>query len=334
MGFHAAITGWGKYLPQRVLTNKELEGVVDTSDEWITARTGIRERRIVGDDETASTMALEAGKRALEVADLSPSSLDLIIVGTTSPDRIAPASAFLVQHAIGAKKAAAFDVVAGCTSFIHALAIAYQFVASGIYSNILVVGSEAITRLVNWEDRDTCVLFGDGAGAVVVQANEQATDMLSFVLGSDGSGADLLYIPHPCGRPSEVPKDGGFHIVMEGREVFKFAVTVMAEASRQAVEAAGLQISDIDLFIPHQANDRIIQAASRSLGIPSEKIFVNVERYGNVTAASPPIALCEAMEEGRIKEGDLVVLVAFGAGLSWAAVVLRWQPGLKRKRAG
>ncbi len=326
MSFHAAITGWGKYLPQRVLTNKDLERMVDTTDEWIMARTGIRERRIVGDDETVSTMAVEAGKRALEVADLSPSSLDLIIVATNTPDRITPASSFLVQHAIGAKKAAAFDVIAGCSSFIHALATAYQFISSGSYSNILVVGSEAITRVINWEDRGTCILFGDGAGAVVVQANEHATDMLSFVLGSDGSGGDLLYIHHPCGRPSEVPKDGGFYIIMEGREVFKFAVTVIPKASRQAVEAAGLQISDIDLFIPHQANDRIIQAAARSLGIPSEKLFVNVDRYGNLSAASPVVALCEAVEEGRIKQGDLVVLVAFGAGLSWGAVVLRWQP--------
>jgi len=326
LGFHAAITGWGKYLPQRVLTNKELERMVDTTEEWIMTRTGIRERRIVGDDETASTMAVEAGKRALEVAGLSPSSLDLIILATNSPDRITPASSFLVQHAIGAKKAAAFDVGAGCSGGIHALAIAYQFISSGTYSNILVVGSEAVTRVINWEDRGTCVLFGDGAGAVVVQANEQATDLLSFVLGSDGSGGDLLYIPHPCGKPSSVPQDGRYYVFMEGREVFKFAVTVMPKVSRQAVEAAGLQISDIDLFIPHQANDRIIQAAARSLGIPSEKVYVNVDRYGNLSAASPIVALCEAVEEGRIKEGDLVVLVAFGAGLSWAAVVLRWQP--------
>lgn len=325
MSFYARITGWGKYLPERVLTNKDLERMVDTTDEWILTRTGIRERRIIGDDETASTMAVEAGRQALEVANLLPSALDLIIVATNSPDKITPASAFLVQHAIGAKKVAAFDIVGGCSGFIYGLVTAYQFISSGVYSNILVVGSDVITRCINWEDRGTCVLFGDGAGAVVVQANEHATDMLSFVLGSDGSGADLLYIPHPCGRRSEVPKDGHYYAFMEGRDVFKFAVTVMPEATRQAVEAAGLQLSDIDLFIPHQANDRIIQAAARSLGIPSEKVYVNVDRYGNLSAASPAVALCEAVEEGRIKEGDLVVLVAFGAGLSWAAVVLRWQ---------
>ncbi len=325
MAAYGLITGWGKYLPRRVLTNEELEKMVDTSDEWIASRTGIRERRIVADDETVSTMAVEAGKRALEVAHLAPSSLDLIIVGTNSPDRLVPGSAFLVQHAIGATKAAAFDIAAGCSSFIHALATAYQFISSGAYENILVVGSDAVSRYINWEDRGTCILFGDGAGAVVVQAKGVASDMLQFLLGSDGGGADLLYVPGVCDRTTGTPPNG-HHVIMEGREVFKFAVTTMAEASRQVVKDAGLQISDIDLFIPHQANDRIIQAAARSLGIPSEKVFVNLEHYGNLSAASPAVALCEAVEQGRLKAGDLVILVAFGAGLSWAAMVLRWQP--------
>lgn len=323
---YARITGWGKYLPQRVLTNKDLQRMVDTTDEWILSRTGIRERRILDDDETVSTMAVESGRQALEVAGLSPELLDLVILATCSPDRIIPASASIVQHALGATNASAFDVIAGCSGFLHALVTAYQFITTGAYKNILVVASEAMTRTLNWEDRSTCVLFGDGAGAVVVQANEHATDMLSFVMGNDGSGADLLYIPHPCGRLSDAPQDGRYYLRMEGREVFKFAVTTMAEVSRQAIDAAGLQLSDIDLFIPHQANDRIIQSASKSLGIPSEKVFVNVDRYGNLSAASPSVALCEAVEEGRIKDGDLIVLVAFGAGLSWAAVVLRWQP--------
>lgn len=323
---YARITGWGKYLPQRVLTNKDLQRMVDTTDEWILSRTGIRERRILDDDETVSTMAVESGRQALEVAGLSPELLDLVILATCSPDRIIPASASIVQHALGATNASAFDVIAGCSGFLHALVTAYQFITTGAYKNILVVASEAMTRTLNWEDRSTCVLFGDGAGAVVVQANEHATDMLSFVMGNDGSGADLLYIPHPCGRLSDAPQDGHYYLRMEGREVFKFAVTTMAEVSRQAIDAAGLQLSDIDLFIPHQANDRIIQSASKSLGIPSEKVFVNVDRYGNLSAASPSVALCEAVEEGRIKDGDLIVLVAFGAGLSWAAVVLRWQP--------
>ena len=328
MSLHGVITGWGKYLPQRVLTNQDLERIVNTSDEWILTRTGIRERRIVGDDESVSTMAVEAGRRALEVAHLSPDSLDLIIVATLSPDKLIVASASLVQDAIGAKKAAAFDVVAGCSGFIYALATAYQFIASGAYRNILVVGSEALTRYINWEDRDTCVLFGDGAGAVVVQANEQATDVLHFLLGSDGSMARALYVPSPCDKLSEMPQDGHLHLLMEGREVFKFAVTTMAEASRQVLKEVGLQLSDIDLFIPHQANDRIIQAAAKSLGIPREKVYINVDRYGNLSAASPPVALCEAVEEGRIKEGDLVLLVAFGAGFSWAAMLLRWSPRL------
>lgn len=324
---HARITGWGKYIPQRVLTNEDLERMVNTTDEWIVTRTGIRERRILGDDESVSTMAVEAGRGALEVAGLSPSLLEMVIVATNSPDRITPAASSYVQHALGAKNAAAFDAVSGCSGFIYALVTAYQFIATGTYRNILVVGSEAISRVINWGDRSTCVLFGDGAGAVVVQANEHATDMLSFVLGNDGSGADLLYIPHPCGRLTDKPRDGHYYVNMEGREVFRFAVTMMAEASRQVIDAADLQVSDIDLFIPHQANTRIIQAAAKSLGIPSEKVFINVDRYGNLSAASPPLALCEAVEQGRIKGGDHVVLVAFGAGLSWAAIVLRWQPG-------
>lgn len=323
---YARITGWGKYLPQRVLTNKDLERIVDTTDEWILTRSGIKERRMLGDDETVSTMAVEAGKQALQVAGLSPNLLDLIILATNSPDRIFPASSSMAQHALGADNAAAFDVIGGCSGFLQALITAYQFITTGAFKNILVVASEAITRVINWEDRSTCVLFGDGAGAVVVQANEHATDMLSFVMGNDGSGADLLYAPGPCGRPADAPQDGHYYLSMEGREVFKFAVTIMAKVSRQAIDAAGLQLSDIDLFIPHQANTRIIQAASKSLGISSEKVFVNVDRYGNLSAASPPLALCEAVEEGRLKDGDLVVLVVFGAGLSWAATVLRWQP--------
>jgi 3-oxoacyl-[acyl-carrier-protein] synthase-3 len=323
---HAQITGWGKYIPQRVLTNKDLERVMDTSDEWIVTRTGIRERHIVGDDEATSTMAIAAGRGALDSAGLSPDLLDMVIVATNSPDRMMPASAALVQHALGARNAAAFDVVAACSGFIYALVTAYQFIVAGAYKNILVVASEAISRAMNWEDRSTSVLFGDGAGAVVVQANEHATDMLSFVLGNDGSGADLLYIPHPCGVPTNVNNDRRYYMIMEGRGVFKFAVNAMAEASRQVIDAAGLTISDIDLFIPHQANNRITQAAIKALGIPSDRVFVNLDRYGNLSAASPAVALCEAVEQRRLNEGDLTVLVAFGAGLSWAAMVLRWHP--------
>jgi len=310
-----------------VLTNADLQRMVNTSDEWIITRTGIRERRILGDDEGVSSMAVEAGKAALEVAGLSPGLLDMVIVATNSADRIVASAACHVQNALGAKHAAAFDAIGGCSGFIYALVTAYQFITTGAYRNILVVGSEAITRIVDWEDRSICVLFGDGAGAVVVQANERATDMLSFVLGSDGSGADLLYLPSPCGRPADRPQDGRYYLKMNGREIFKSAVVSMAEASKQVIDAAGLQISDIELFIPHQANIRIIQAAAKSLGIPSERVFVNVDWYGNLSAASTPLALCEAVEQGRLKEGDHVVLAAFGAGLTWAAMVLKWQAG-------
>ncbi|MEA1959355.1 MAG: beta-ketoacyl-ACP synthase III [Chloroflexota bacterium] len=323
---HARITGWGKYLPERVMTNSDIEKLVDTSDEWIVTRTGIKERHIVGDDEATSTMAVVAGRRALEVARLPSEHLDMVIVATDSPDKVTPASAAYVQHAIGATDAAAFDIVAGCSGFIYALVTAYQFIASGSYKNILVVGSEALTRLIDWEDRSTCVLFGDGAGAVVVQANDKATDMLGFVMGNDGSGADKLYASGPCDKRTEVLQNGHYYLRMDGREVFRFAVNALVESSKQVIAKAGLKVSDIDLFIPHQANTRITQSAIKSLGIKEDKVFVNLDRYGNLSAASPVVALCEAAEQGRIKDGDLVVLVAFGAGLSWASMVMRWQP--------
>ena len=322
---NARITGWGKYLPQRVLTNSDLERLVDTSDEWILTRTGIRERRVVADDESTATMAVEAGRGALEVAGLAPADLDMVILATNSPDRITPASAAYVQHALGVPGAASFDAMAGCSGFIYALVTAYQFVNSGAYRNVLVVGSEALTRLIDWQDRSTCVLFGDGAGAVVVQAKGAATDMLSFVMGNDGSGADLLYAPGPCGRLSDACQNGHYYLSMEGREVFRFAVNALAESSRQVIDAAGLQISDIDLFIPHQANTRITQSAAKALGIPNDRVFDNLACYGNLSAASPVVALCDAVEQGRLKEGNLVVMVAFGAGLSWAATLMRWQ---------
>jgi 3-oxoacyl-[acyl-carrier-protein] synthase-3 len=322
---YASITGWGKYLPERVMKNSEMEKLVDTSDDWIVARTGIRERHIVGDTEAASTMGVIAGKQALEVAGVSPKDLDLIILATCSPDRIVPASAAYVQHAIGATKAGAFDAMAGCSGSLYALVTAYQFIATGAYKNILVIGSESLTRAIDWTDRSTCVLFGDGAGAVVVQANDKSTDMLSFVLGNDGGGADLLYAPGPCGKRIDPTSNGHYYLHMDGQEVFRFAVNTLADTAKQVVASAGLQISDIDLFIPHQANQRITQAAMKTLHLSSDKVFMNLDRYGNLAAASEMVALCEAVEQGRIKDGDLVVLVAFGSGLSWGATVLRWQ---------
>lgn len=323
---HAQITGWGKYLPDRVLTNADLEKIVDTSEEWIISRTGIRERHIVADEESTATMAVEAGRDALRVAAISPDDLDMVILTTNSPDRTFPASAAMVQHALGAAGAAAFDAMAGCSGFIYALITAYQFITTGSYRNVLVVGSEALTRLIDWQDRSTCVLFGDGAGAVVVQASDKATDMLSFVMGNDGSGADSLWAAGPCGRLSERSPNGNYYLKMDGREVFRFAVNAIVEYSKQAVDKAGLKMTDIDLVIPHQANTRINEASLvKALGIPREKIFENIDRYGNMSSASPAVALCEAVEQGRVKKGDLVLLVAFGAGLSWAAAVIRWQ---------
>ncbi|UCG82741.1 MAG: ketoacyl-ACP synthase III [Dehalococcoidia bacterium] len=322
MARYARVIGWGKYLPDRVLTNQELEQLVSTDDSWISSRTGIRERRIAGADETASTMALNAGKEALEVAGIQADSLDLVIAATCTADHVFPACAALVQDSLGAKTAAAFDVNAACSGFIYALAIGYQFIATGTYDNILVVGTDIYSRILDWQDRNTCVLFGDGAGAVVIQACDSSPGPVSFVLGNDGSGAGTIYTPGPCGV-----NDGRYFIRMRGPETFRFAVNIVCQATKEVVAASGFKLSDIDLIIPHQANTRIINSAARQLGIPPEKFFMNVDRYGNTSAASIPIALCEAVEEGKVKDGDLLVLVGFGGGLSWAAMVLKWEPG-------
>jgi 3-oxoacyl-[acyl-carrier-protein] synthase III len=316
---YAQIIGWGKYLPQKVLTNKDLERLVNTSDAWIVSRTGIRERRIAADDETASSMAVRAARDALEVAGLEPRSLDLVIAATCTPEYIFPACAALVQSSLDAKNAAAFDVNAACSGFIYALATACQFVSSRASNNILVVGSEVYSRILDWKDRSTCVLFGDGAGAVVIKASDTPPGSLSFVLGNDGSRANSIYTPGPCGL-----SNGPYYITMNGPEVFKFAVNVICLATRQAVKAAGLELSDIELIVPHQANLRIIKSAAKALELPLEKVFINVDRYGNTSAASVPIALCEAVEEGRLKDGDHLALVGFGGGLSWAAMVMEW----------
>lgn len=319
MARYARVIGWGKYLPERVLTNQELERTLDTSDSWIRKRTGIKERRIAGPDETASTMATRASRGALEVAGVEPDSLHLIVVATCTADYIFPACASLVQNSLGAKKAAAFDINSACSGFIYALATASQFVAAGTYRNILVVGTDVYSRILDWEDRNTCVLFGDGAGAVVVQASDSPPGALGFVLGNDGSGAASLYTPGPCGI-----NDGRYFLKMNGQSVYEFAVSIIDEATRQAVAAAGLKLSDIDLIIPHQANRHIIRTAASFLGLPLDKFYINVDRYGNTSAASIPIALCEAVEEGRVKDGDRLVLVGFGGGLSWAAMVIEW----------
>jgi 3-oxoacyl-[acyl-carrier-protein] synthase-3 len=319
--------GWGKYIPQRVMTNDELATMVDTSDEWIRQRTGILERRIADPKEFTSTMAIRAARAALRVAALDPDRLDLIIVCTVTGDYPFPATASLVQDALGASHAGAFDLSAGCAGFIYGLSLASQMIVSGACENILIIGAETLSRIIDWTDRQTCVLFGDGAGAFVLQASDQPEGVLSFTLGSDGSGADLLILPgggsrHPFNETTL--SNGLTKVRMNGREVFRFATRIMGKAAKEVIDQAGLDIDDIELFVPHQANLRIIRTAAKFLGLPMDRVYVNVDRYGNTSAASVPIAVCEAVEEGRIQPGDHVVLVAFGAGLSWAAALIQW----------
>ena len=320
------IIGWGKYVPERVLTNADLEKTLDTSDEWIVSRTGIRERRIAAEDENTSQMSTAAAVDALEMAEVRARDLDLIIVATSSPDYLTPPVSSQVQHMLGAKNVAALTMVTGCTGFVYGLVTAQQFIASGASDNILVIGAELISRFVDYKDRATCILFGDGAGAVVVQACDEPSGVLSFVLGSDGSGAEHLILP---GGGTAIPPSheslvhGQHYIHMNGREVFKFATRVLGRSLRQAIEEAGLTSEDIDLVVPHQANVRIIESAARQARLPEEKVFINVHKYGNTSAASIPIALCEALEEGRAQVGDTLALVSFGAGLTWATAVVK-----------
>jgi 3-oxoacyl-[acyl-carrier-protein] synthase-3 len=319
----ARIVGVGKYLPARVLTNADLERMVETSNEWIVDRTGIRERRLAAEGETTATMGAAAARMALETAGLRGDQIDLVICATLTPDGMFPASASLIQDAIGAGKAGAFDINAACTGFLAALAVGAQFIETGVCERVLVVGAEVLSRIIDWSDRSTCVLFGDGAGAVVLERGESG-GVGSFVLKSDGSGANLLYARGPASSPLSLRESEGFCIVMDGREVFKFAVRAMEDVARQAIAAAGLTLEDIDYFLPHQANQRIIAAVGRSMGLAPERVISNVERYGNTSSASIPVALCEAWEEGRFKAGDRIVLVAFGGGLAWGASVVEW----------
>jgi 3-oxoacyl-[acyl-carrier-protein] synthase-3 len=327
MAKNAVITGWGFYAPSRVLTNADLERIVDTSDEWIRSRTGIRERRIASDGETTSTMSVRAARQALEKAHLRGQDVQLVIVGTASPDYLFPATACLVQAEIGATRAGAFDVEAACTSFISALAIARGMIVSGAIENALVIGAETLSRLLNWKDRTTCVLFGDGAGAVVVEATNASVGIESTVLHGDGSKGEMLMVPAGGSKmpaTTETLERGLHFITMAGGEVFKLAVKSMADAAEEAIAEAGLTLDDIDILIPHQANVRIIDGVAKRLRFPSEKVFVNIQRYGNTSAASIPIAICEAEATGRLRRGDKVLLVAFGGGFTWGASVLEW----------
>jgi 3-oxoacyl-[acyl-carrier-protein] synthase III len=327
MSPYAHITGWGMAVPARVLTNTDLEKMVDTDDAWIQSRTGIRQRHIANDEESTASLAKDAALNALKVANLNPDDVELIIVSTSSPEHLFPATACLVQDQIGATHAGAFDLLAACSGFIYALNMATQAIRSGSVHNAIVIGAETLSRLVDWEDRNTCILFGDGAGAFVLQAGDDPGGLLSAVMRSDGSGGDLLSLPAggsrmPASADTVLNKQHTIH--MSGREVFRFATRVMAQATKEAVASAQLQMEDIQLFIPHQANLRIIEAAMRGLEIPLERCLINIDRYGNTSTASIPIAVCEAVQQGRLQSGDNTVFVGFGAGLTWGAAVIRW----------
>jgi 3-oxoacyl-[acyl-carrier-protein] synthase III len=321
------ILGTGSYLPEKVLTNADLEKMVDTNDEWIVSRTGIRERRIAALDEASSDLSVKAAEKALKKAGIRAEELDMIIVTTVTPDMNFPATACLVQDRLGAKKAATFDLSAACTGFIYGISTGAQFIATGVYKYVLVIGVECLSRIVDWTDRNTCVLFGDGAGAAVLGPVEEGYGFLSFELGGDGSGGNLLNLPAGGSRlpASEKTIQERLHYVhMSGREVFKFAVRVMGNATEEALAKAGLSKEDIDFLVPHQANIRIIDSAVKRLGLTEDKVVVNLDRYGNMSSASIPVALDEAVERGQIKKGDTMVLCGFGGGLTWGATVLKW----------
>jgi 3-oxoacyl-[acyl-carrier-protein] synthase-3 len=318
---YATLLGTGGYLPETILTNAKIAETVDTSDEWIVERTGIRERRIAAPHETASSMAEIASRRALDAAGLAPEAIDLIIVGTGTPDRIFPSTACLLQHRLGIRNCAAFDVQAACSGFIFALSIADQYIRAGTARHVLVVGSEVYSRLVDWSDRATCILFGDGAGAAVVGASSEP-GILSTHIHSDGQYQDLLYAPNPANATG---KDGeSRYLKMHGNEVFKIAVNTLGQIVDETLEANGLQKSDIDWLVPHQANIRIITATAKKLRMPMERVVLTVETQGNTSAASIPLALNEAIRDGRIRRGQLVLMEAFGAGFAWGSALLRY----------
>jgi 3-oxoacyl-[acyl-carrier-protein] synthase-3 len=321
------IAGIGHYLPERVLTNAEMERMVDTTDEWIVTRTGIRERRVAAPEQASSDLAYEAAREAMADAGVSAGDLDLIIVGTATPDMLFPATACILQDRLGASRAGAFDLSAACSSWVYAAAVAHGYVSAGLAETVLVVGAETLSKITNYKDRSTCVLFGDSAGAAVVRAAAPGDGFLSFYLGADGAGGSLISLPAGGSRlPAsyETVEREQHYLQMNGREVYKFAVRIIPRAIEEAVARAGLRLEDIDWFIPHQANIRIIDAAAERLGQPREKFFVNVERFGNTSSASVPVALYEAVRSGRIKPGQLAVLIAFGGGLTWGSCALRW----------
>ncbi len=325
---NVGILGIGTYVPEDILTNKDLEKIVDTNDEWITERTGIKERRISKKDVPTSELAALAAENALKNAGLSIDDIDAIIVGTSSPDMFYPSVGCLVQTKLKAnKKIPAFDLQAGCSGFSYSLVVATQFIRTGMYKKILVIGADEISKMLNWKDRNTCILFGDGAGALVIGEVDAPYGILGAFMGADGVGGELLKFPAGGTRmpaTEETVKQCLHSVHMEGNEVFKFAVRVMGDAATKALEDAELQASDIDWLIPHQANMRIIQSAAKRLKMPMEKVVINLDRYGNTSSASIPLAFEEAVRDGRIKSGDIVLMVGFGAGLTWASIALRW----------
>ena len=321
------IIGIGSFVPEKILTNKDLEKIVDTNDEWISERTGIKVRHIVADGENTSDIAAKAAERALKDAGLTADDIDLIVVATATPDMLFPATACLVQNKLKAGKAAAYDLAAGCSGFMYAIVTASQFIKTGLYKHVLVIGAESLSRILDWTDRNTCVLFGDGAGAVVLGEVPEGYGILGSNLGAEGSGGDLLCLPAGgTSRPAteETVRERLHFVHMAGNEVFKFAVKVMGEAALNALEHAKIDTSEVDWLIPHQANIRIIQSAAKRLKMPMEKVIVNVDKYGNTSSASIPIALEEAIHDGRIKSGQVIAMVGFGAGLTWASAVMRW----------
>jgi 3-oxoacyl-[acyl-carrier-protein] synthase III len=323
------ITGVGCYVPERVLTNDDLAKMVDTSDEWITERTGIKERRVADPGQAASDLALPAARQALEMARLDPADVDLVIVATVTPDMFFPSTGSLLASGLGADNAAAYDLSAGCTGFMYAVAQAYGAIAGGLAQSAVVVGTETLSKIINWHDRSTCVLFGDGAGAVVLE-NVREGGFLGFELGSDGEGGKDLSIPAGGSRnPSTAQTvEQELHFLrMNGREVYKFATRVLVSSAEKLLEECGLTVDDIDLYIPHQANKRIIDHAARNLGIPQEKIFVNLHKYGNTSSASIPLCLAEAVKDGRLKEGTRVLMTGMGAGLTWGSAYTIWNDG-------
>ncbi len=320
------IIGVGEYLPEKVLTNVDLEKIVDTSDEWITTRTGIKERRLAAKNEATSDLAIKAARRALKDARLKVEEIDLVIVATITPDSSFPSVACILQNALSIKNAACFDISAACAGFVYAISVAQQFIARGAYKNALVVGAETLSSVTDWKDRNTCVLFGDGAGAVVI-STVKSGGILSVYLNSDGSKKNLLMVVAggsrmPASRQTVAKRL--HYIKMEGNELFKLAVMLMAEAAQEAIKRAGLECKDIDLVIPHQANIRIIMAMAKKLGLPKEKIYLNIDKYGNMSSASTATALVEAVKKKKIKRGDIVLLDAFGAGLVWGGCVIKW----------